>query len=112
MATFKLSTSFPADTVHVFLFTEVLNAIQIRERLLAGDPAYACAFLDASMVRDASLLLLLCQILAPLQVLAAVNRAMHDSHYGLMRTKNVHSEIVYALAGTQNVPDCVELITS
>jgi Kinase binding protein CGI-121 len=49
------------------------------------------------------------QILAPLQVLAAVNRATHDSHYGLMRTKNVHSEIVYALAGTQNVPDSVEL---
>jgi hypothetical protein len=53
MSTFKLSTSFPADTVHVFLFTEVLNAIQIRERLLAGDPAYTYAFLDASMVRDA-----------------------------------------------------------
>jgi hypothetical protein len=47
--------------------------------------------------------------MARLQVLAAVNRATHDSHYGLMRTKNVHSEIVYALAGTQNVPDYVEL---
>jgi hypothetical protein len=53
MSTFKLSTSFPADAVHVFLFTEVLNAIQLRERLLAGDPAYTYAFLDASMVRDA-----------------------------------------------------------
>jgi hypothetical protein len=50
MSTFNLSTSFPADPVHIFLFTEVLNAIEIRSRLLAGDPAYTYAFLDADMV--------------------------------------------------------------
>jgi tRNA threonylcarbamoyladenosine modification (KEOPS) complex Cgi121 subunit len=38
-----------------------------------------------------------------MQLLAAVNRAVHDQHHGLMRTKHLHSEIVYALAGTQNV---------
>jgi hypothetical protein len=39
-----------------------------------------------------------------MQLLAAVNRAVRDQHHGLMRTKHLHSEIVYALAGTQNVP--------
>jgi tRNA threonylcarbamoyladenosine modification (KEOPS) complex Cgi121 subunit len=38
-----------------------------------------------------------------LQVLAAVNRALNDEHYGILRTKHLHSEIVYALAATQNV---------
>jgi len=44
------------------------------------------------------------QIMSQLQLLAAVNRALHDNHYGLMRTKHLHSEIVYALAATQNAP--------
>ena len=43
------------------------------------------------------------EILSQLQLLAAVNRAVHDEHYGQMRTKHLHSEIVYALAATQNV---------
>ena len=43
------------------------------------------------------------KIVSQLQLLAAVNRAVHDEHYGQMRTKHLHSEIVYALAATQNV---------
>lgn len=38
-----------------------------------------------------------------MQLLAAVNRALHDERSGAMRTKHLHSEIVYALAATQNV---------
>jgi hypothetical protein len=45
----------------------------------------------------------LIQVVSQLQLLAAVNRAVHDSHYQQMRTKHLHSEIVYALAATQNV---------
>ena len=45
----------------------------------------------------------LIEIVSQLQLLAAVNRAVHDEHYGQMRTKHLHSEIVYALAATQNV---------
>lgn len=47
--------------------------------------------------------------MSQLQLLAAVNRALHDEHYGLMRTKHLHSEIVYALGATQNV-SCAPLV--
>jgi hypothetical protein len=50
MKTFNLSCSFPTDPVYVFLFTEVSNAIELRSRLLAGDPECIYAFLDARMV--------------------------------------------------------------
>jgi len=50
MTTFELACPFPTDPVHVFLFTEVVNAAEIRSRLSAGDPAYLFAFIDADLV--------------------------------------------------------------
>ena len=46
----SLPCSFPTDPVHIFLFTEVLNALELRSRLLAGDTEYLYAFLDADLV--------------------------------------------------------------
>jgi len=51
MTTFNLPCPFQADPVHVFLFTEVLNAIELKSRLLAGDAEYLYAFLDAEFVK-------------------------------------------------------------
>jgi len=51
MQTFRIPCSFPADPVHVFLFTQILNANELRTRLLAGDVEYTYAFLDADLVR-------------------------------------------------------------
>lgn len=102
MSTFNLPSSFPTDTVHVFFFTEVLNAAELRSRLLSGDQEYLCAFLDGDLVLLSSCNADL-KILSQMQLLAAINRAVHDQHHGVMRTKHLHSEIVYALAGTQNV---------
>ena len=98
----SLPCSFQTDPVHIFLFTEVLNAIELRSRLLAGDSEYLYAFLDADLVLSPFSIKLI-EIVSQLQLLAAVNRAVHDEHYGQMRTKHLHSEIVYALAATQNV---------
>jgi len=50
MTTFNLVCPFPVDPVHVFLFTEVSNTIEIRSQLLNGDPNYLYAFLDADLV--------------------------------------------------------------
>jgi hypothetical protein len=50
MPTFNLPLSFAADPVHIFLFTEVSNAIELRSRLHAGDVEYSYAFLDAELV--------------------------------------------------------------
>jgi len=98
----SLPCSFTTEPVHVFLFTELSNAFDLRSRLLAGDAEYLYAFLDAEFVMT-SLSIKLTKIVSQLQLLAAVNRAMHDEHYGQMRTKHLHSEILYALAATQNV---------
>ena len=102
VTSFQLPCSFPTDPVRVFLFTEVVNAIELRSRLLAGDAEYLYTFLNADLV-FCSLMMALTKIVSQLQLLAAVNRAVHDEHYGQMRTKHLHSEIVYALAATQNV---------
>ena len=105
MQTFNLPCSFPTDPIYVFLFTEVLNAIELRSRLLAGDTDYLYAFLDADLVDSSGNKLIVVQVVSQLQLLAAVNRAVHDNHYEQMRTKHLHSEIVYALAATQNVQE-------
>ena len=53
MQTFKITCSIPTEPVHVFLFTDVLNVIELRSRILAGDAEYLYAFLDADLVRRA-----------------------------------------------------------
>jgi hypothetical protein len=50
MPTYNLPCSFPTDPVHVFFFTEVLNAAELRSRLLSGDQEYLYAFLDGDLV--------------------------------------------------------------
>jgi hypothetical protein len=50
MQTFHLSCPFTVDPIHVFLFTEVLNALELKSKLLAGDLEYLYAFLDAELV--------------------------------------------------------------
>jgi hypothetical protein len=50
MQTFHLTCSFPTDPVHVFFFTQVVNATELRSRLLAGDQNYLYAFVDGDLV--------------------------------------------------------------
>lgn len=50
MATFNIPCSFPTDPVHIFVFAEVLNAIELKSRLSSGDTDYLYAFVDAELV--------------------------------------------------------------
>lgn len=50
MQTFHLACSFPTDPVHVFFFTQVPNAAELRSRLLSGDQDYLYAFVDGDLV--------------------------------------------------------------
>lgn len=50
MQTFDLACSFTTDPVHVFFFTQVLNATELRSRLLSGDQNYLYAFVDGDLV--------------------------------------------------------------
>jgi hypothetical protein len=51
MGTFNIACSFPTDPIHIFLFTDVLNALELKSKLLAGDTEYLYAFIDADLVR-------------------------------------------------------------
>ncbi|KAL1630072.1 hypothetical protein SLS54_000932 [Diplodia seriata] len=77
--------------VHVALFQHVRNAAFLRQQLLAGNQAFEYAFLDATA------------LLSTTHVLAAVFRALNDQLNGRLRSRNVHSEIVFSLSPNNNV---------
>ncbi|KAK9470753.1 kinase binding protein CGI-121-domain-containing protein [Dipodascopsis tothii] len=85
----------PGTPVWTGLVRDVGNAAEIRAALLAGDAAYEYAFVDAST------------ILSREHLLAAVNRALTDREHDAVRTKNIHSEIVFALSPNGNISEAL-----
>jgi hypothetical protein len=77
--------------LRVILFTHVQNASFLRQNLLEGNTDFEYAFLDASV------------LLSRNHVLAACFRAVNDSINGRLKSRNVHSEIVFSLSTNNNV---------
>lgn len=77
--------------LQVCLFTEVGNALFLRQQLLEGNADFEYAFLDASI------------LLSRDQVLAASFRAINDMMQGRLKSRNVHSEVVFSLSPNNNV---------
>jgi EKC/KEOPS complex subunit CGI121/TPRKB len=77
--------------ITISLFSPISNATTIRVQLLASNPDYDYAFIDAASV------------LSTTHVLAAVERAIRDWSAGRGKSRNVHSEVVFALGGSNNV---------
>lgn len=77
--------------ITIGLFTEVKNAAFLRQQLIDGNTAFEYAFLDASILASRT------------QVLAACFRAINDMASGRMKSRNVHSEIVFSLSPNNNV---------
>ena len=77
--------------LQIALFKNVKNASFLRQQLLEGNSEYGYAFLDASV------------LLSRHHVFAACFRAINDSVHGRLKSKNVHSEIVFALSPNNNV---------
>jgi hypothetical protein len=90
-ASLHLSHLPPTTSILTSLFTHVANAAYIRSQLLASNPDYDYAFIDAS------------SILSTTHVLAAVERAVRDWSRGRGKSRNVHSEVVFCLGGSNNV---------
>lgn len=82
-----------AQPLRACLFKDVQNAAFLRQQLLDGNQEFEYAFLDASV------------LLSRNHVLAACFRAVNDVNNGRMRSRNVHSEIVFALSPNNNVRD-------
>ncbi|KXS96444.1 hypothetical protein AC578_3227 [Pseudocercospora eumusae] len=83
----------PRHPLHICLFTDVQNASFLREQLLAGNTDYEYAFLDASVLLSRS------------HVLSACFRAINDLIADRLKTKNVHSEIVFAMNPNNNIAE-------
>jgi len=77
--------------VYASIFQDVSNAAFLQSQLVARNPAFEYAFVDAST------------IISRKHLLAAVFNAVTALADGSLRTPNVHSEIVYSLSPNHNV---------
>lgn len=89
--TLRLAHLPPSLAVHIALYRDVQNASFLRQQLLQGNPEYEYAFIDAST------------IISPNHLLAAVFRAANDYLNKRLKSRNVHSEIVFALSPNNNI---------
>ncbi|KAL1999215.1 hypothetical protein VTN02DRAFT_4882 [Thermoascus thermophilus] len=79
--------------VHVALYRDLQNASFLRSQLLSGNAEFEYAFIDASM------------IFSKTHILAATFRAVNDYLNGRLKSRNVHSEIVFSLSPSNNIAD-------
>ncbi|KAK0961418.1 hypothetical protein LTR91_019927 [Friedmanniomyces endolithicus] len=83
----------PDHHLHVCLFVKVHNAQFLRQQLLDGNVDFEYAFLDAAV------------LLSRQHVLAACFRAINGMLQDRLKSKNVHSEIVFSLSPNNNISD-------
>ncbi|KAL2063654.1 hypothetical protein VTL71DRAFT_5459 [Oculimacula yallundae] len=81
----------PAYDLHIALYHNVTNVKFLKEQLLAGNTDFEYAMIDTSV------------ILSRIHVLAAAHRAVNDLLENRMRSRNVHSEIVFSLSPNPNI---------
>jgi EKC/KEOPS complex subunit CGI121/TPRKB len=91
LRTLHLAHMPPELAVYVALYKDVENASYLKEQLLAGNTDFEYAFIDASM------------ILSTKHVLAATFRAMNDYLCERLKSRNIHSEIVFCLSPNNNI---------
>ncbi|KAG2125892.1 kinase binding protein CGI-121-domain-containing protein [Suillus cothurnatus] len=99
-------SQFNNAVVHVALFDDVTNAAAIRSRIVRaarnlsvdGDTereAVNFAFIDARLISS------------PLHLQTAIYQALLSEAQGQLRTKTVHSEILWALNPTNNITEAI-----
>ncbi|KAH9828485.1 EKC/KEOPS complex subunit [Teratosphaeria destructans] len=83
----------PAHPLRACMFTHVGNTPFLRQQLLDGNSDFEYAFLDAQV------------LLSRNQVLGACFRAINDMLNGRMKSRNVHSEIVFSMSLNNNISE-------
>ncbi|OOF96013.1 hypothetical protein ASPCADRAFT_207361 [Aspergillus carbonarius ITEM 5010] len=91
--TIHLSHLPPSMPVHVALYRDVQNAPYLRQQLMSANADFEYAFIDASTV------------LSRTHLLSAVFRAVNDFMNGRLKSRNVHSEIVFSLSPATNIAE-------
>ncbi|KAK3335116.1 kinase binding protein CGI-121-domain-containing protein [Cercophora scortea] len=79
--------------VHLALFHDVTNSAFLHSQLLAKNPDYEYAFIDAS------------SIFSEHQLLSAAYRAINAAATSALQTPNVHSEVILSLSPNNNIAD-------
>ncbi|CAN6641587.1 EKC/KEOPS complex subunit Cgi121p [Trichomonascus vanleenenianus] len=92
----KRLPQFPDLAIQISLFDKIENVQQIREGLLSGDQDYAYAFVNASTIVSFE------------HLMAAVYRAVNDWQSGNLRTRSIHSEIVFCLSPNNNIMEALK----
>lgn len=77
--------------LRICLFTDIENAAELMNKLRSGE-------LDAALVK-AEL------VLEPFVLLAAANRAVHQSAHNRMSTRSLAAELIYSLSPSRNISD-------
>ncbi|KAK0104417.1 hypothetical protein ONS95_004710 [Cadophora gregata] len=83
----------PNYDLHIALYRNVTNAAFLHSQLLAGNTDFEYALIDASV------------ILSKVHILAAAYRAVNDLLENRLRSRNVHSEIVFSLSPNNNIAE-------
>ncbi|KAL1837598.1 hypothetical protein VTJ49DRAFT_3616 [Mycothermus thermophilus] len=91
----KIQLEHVPSNIHIYatLFRDVSNADFLHSQLLARNPDFEYAFVDASSV------------ISRFHLLSAVYAAVNALVTGTLRTPNVHSEIVVSLNTNNNIAD-------
>ncbi|CAJ0548539.1 Ff.00g021520.m01.CDS01 [Fusarium sp. VM40] len=89
--------------IYVALFRDVQNSAFLHQQLLARNPLFEYAFIDASVGKIVNTKSH--QVVSRLQLLSAVFKATLTAVNGALRTPNVHSEIVCTMSSSNNIAD-------
>ncbi|TGO46768.1 hypothetical protein BOTNAR_0566g00040 [Botryotinia narcissicola] len=82
-----------SHTLHIALYRNITNASFLHQQLLTGNTDFEYAFIDASVV------------LSKLHILAAAYRAINDALEERLKSRNIHSEIVFSLSMNNNIAE-------
>ncbi|CCH42437.1 hypothetical protein BN7_1982 [Wickerhamomyces ciferrii] len=82
---------FPGFKVSLHKFTNVQNAAEIKSNLLSGNQDYNFAFINSQTIISSE------------QLIASVYRSLLDYTEDKIRTRTLHSEVIFSLSPTQNV---------
>ncbi|KAN0093779.1 CGI-121 domain containing protein [Hyaloscypha variabilis] len=82
-----------SHAIHAALYRDIKNATHLQQQLLNGNTDFEYAFIDAGV------------IVSKIHALAAAYRAVNDLLENRLRSRNVHSEIVFSLSPNNNIAE-------
>ncbi|PQE31470.1 hypothetical protein CJF32_00008080 [Rutstroemia sp. NJR-2017a WRK4] len=82
-----------SHSIHIALYRNLRNAAFLHQQLLAGNTDFEYALIDASV------------IVSKLHILAAAYRACNDALAGRLKSRNIHSEVVFSLSPNNNIAE-------